>query len=1094
MSKEGMRVGTQSARARRYIEAGFPCHQVGAETQRERDTGLAPPTHRLHVWWARRPLTPSRAAILASLLPDDTDPDWFLRQLGIEKVQALVNGEPWTLVEDIVNRIESDGRGAEWLSVDESILGALRKEDDRRAKNREIIHVLYSSDPSFQTHPVVQRWKSESRILPQPWPRPGDRLEVRRVAADPAHVNERIAFRERDTVRAILNDEFRWDVEDLYGYRRAFERAPANEPVSVVVLDPTAGGGSIPFEALRLGLSVVCNEINPVATVVLHATLEYPLLHGPGLIEDISLWGHELLERFGARTTSLYPYRSHLPVAEQALLRERLRKCPEVFCEFNFGDSLDYLYCRAVTCPHCEGEAPLLNTCWLSKENDKWAVRIVPDGQKHGGKVRFETHRVLGGRGPNGEDPDFATVNKGVGRCIHCGQAIDEAEIKAQARGESRYGKWKDRLYCVAAVRLQPKLDKNGLPRRYKSGQHAGEIITEKVRFFRPPNEADLKALSEAERMLEEHWSEWDRQGLIPTESLPIGYNTAQPLSFGMKRWCDMFTPRQLLGHVIAVEELSRLKPQIIEELGQERGRAVVTYLQFVLDKCLDYNSKQTRWEYTRSIVKGTFGRHDFWPKWIFGEMVLSGPSSGLAWALSQVVDAYKGIAELLQPVYERLAGKQPPVRILFGTAAKLEIPDASVDLICIDPPYYNNVQYAELSDYFYVWQRRTLADLYPTFYLTRLTNKLDEATANPVRHGSRLQATKEYERLMREIFTECRRVLKPDGIMTLMFTHKTQEAWETLTRSLIESGWAITSSMPVESESSESMHLKEKASAKSSVFISCRKQDMQAGAAAVWRGVGGTGVASHVREAVRMGLKQMEHLKLNPVDEMVASYGKALQVLAENWPVLDGDERVSPRRAMSEAAAVVAEYQVIRVTEGRLKVSDLKSEAAMALIAFSVFGLGEFAYDEALNMARALNVKLETKAGGPVATDGVVGITQEVRVSRSSRKPTLDRDRALTGYHAPFIARSSKMRLARPEERSSQRLEQPQTEWDMLCGLIVAYDKGDLPVAKAYLERQAGTRAKVVIDLLRVWAEKVGEESLSNRARALLFDLEHVK
>ena len=99
----------------RLIEAGFPCHQVGAETRRERDTGKAPPTHRLHVWWARRPLTPSRAAVLGSLLPAGADPDWFLRHLGIEKVQALVNGEPWTLTGSLLERIVTDESGKEWL-------------------------------------------------------------------------------------------------------------------------------------------------------------------------------------------------------------------------------------------------------------------------------------------------------------------------------------------------------------------------------------------------------------------------------------------------------------------------------------------------------------------------------------------------------------------------------------------------------------------------------------------------------------------------------------------------------------------------------------------------------------------------------------------------------------------------------------------------------------------------------------------------------------------------------------------------------------------------------------------------------------------
>ncbi len=301
-----------------------------------------------------------------------------------------------------------------------------------------------------------------------------------------------------------------------------------------------------------------------------------------------------------------------------------------------------------------------------------------------------------------------------------------------------------------------------------------------------------------------------------------------------MPRWCDLFTPRQLLGHLYLIAGLNRLKPQILAELGAERGRAVVTYLQFAIDKGLDYNSRQTRWIPQRGIVSGTFGRHDFSLKWTFGEMIFTGPNSGAAWGLHQVLDAYRGIAELAAPVHRRYTASAKtgsrhegrgarktsnldprtsnldprssilPVRILHGTAAHMpSVPENSVDLVCMDPPYYDNVQYGELSDYFYVWQKRTLKDLYPEIFSRRLVNKTDEAVANPARDGGRMQAHAAYERLMEEIFTECRRVLKDTGMMTLMFTHKSQAAWEALTQSLIEAGWIITASFPVESEGS---------------------------------------------------------------------------------------------------------------------------------------------------------------------------------------------------------------------------------------------------------------------------------------------------
>ncbi|MCD6307163.1 MAG: DUF1156 domain-containing protein, partial [Deltaproteobacteria bacterium] len=680
-------------------------------------------------------------------------------------------------------------------------------------------------------------------------------------------------------------------------------------------------------------------------------------------------------------------------------------------------------------------------------------------------------------------DPNLATVTRGVGACLHCKQAVDADEIKAQARGESPTGKWKDRLYCVVAVRHQPKLDKKGNPQRYSSGEKVGQIKTEKVRFFRPPNQQDLDALDEAEKRLRENWERWDAAGLIPTETIPLAHKTKEPLRVGMTRWCDMFTPRQLLGHVTLIEELNRLKPEIMAELGEEKGKAVVTYLQFAIDKGLDYNSRQTRWEYTRGIVKGTFGRHDYSLKWTFGEMIFIGPNSGASWGLSQILDAYKGMAELTSKnTYEKCY-----TLITNNTAAHMpRIQDRSVDVICMDPPYYNNVQYAELSDYFYVWQKRTLKDLYPGYFTRRLTNKEEEAVANPDRDGGAAGAKSNYERRMSDIFQECRRVIKDEGIMTVMFTHKSQDAWEALTRSLIENGWKITASIPVESETQQSTHTKDRASAISSVFLSCRKRDTSAKEPALWVSFGGSGVQSKIREAVIEGLAEFKALRLNPVDEMVASYGRALKVLSEQWPVLDGDEEVGPLRAMTEASRVVAENHIQRITHGRLKVDDLSPEGAMALTLLGIYGLAGISFDEALNLSRSLSIRLENKTGGYKAEGPFIGINTESSSGKQSRKARAED----IGFHAPLVRKGSRLRLVRPEERIGKRLENPQTEWDLLQGLIMAYRQGDIPVARGYLSRHAAQREDLVLDLLQVWASEADEEALQKEARAMMFGL----
>lgn len=1076
---------------RRLIEAGFPCHQVGAETQRERGASSAlPPLYFLHVWWARRPLTPSRAAVLASLLPADTDPENFVRQLGIERVQALVGYVPWTLTGKLLERVKRRG-GKEVLPVDAVVLRALEMEQERRQHNRSHIARLQAAHPDLHADPVLTRWQEESHHLPIPWPEVGSYLPIQRTVGDPAHVNERIDFAKSPTVKTVLGGELRWSAEDLYAYQRAFANPVPYRSSPLTILDPTAGGGSIPFEALRLGYRAIANDLNPVASVILHATLDYPARYGLDLLSDIERWGERLLDRVEAEMATVSPF-SLIPDDEQQALQRHLSRCPRLIEDYaTEHDHTGLIYCRLVTCPHCGGEAPLLNTFWLSKEaGDPWGVRVVPES----GKVRFVTYRIKHGRGPHGEDPNGATVNRGTGQCLHCQQAIDGDEIKRQARAAAKHPTpmadcpegWQDRLYAVVAVRLEPKLDAHGQPQRYTSGARKGEIKTTKIRYFRSPNRRDLDALAEAQRRLAAKWDEWDAAGLIPTERFPEG-NDMRPVVYGMPRWCDLFTPRQLLGHLTLIETLNRLKPKIIAELGPDRGRAVVTYLQFAIDKGLDYNSRQTLWHAARGVIAHVFTRHDFSLKWTFGEMIFSGPNSGASWGLSQVVDAYRGLAELMAPVHVGTGGT-PPLTILNGTGAYLpQVAEGSVDLVCMDPPYYNNVQYAELSDFFYVWQRRTLRDLYPALFGRRLTDKEAEAVANPARDGTAKASKAQYERLMGELFRECRRTLKDEGLFTLMFTHKTQDAWETLTRSLIDAGWVIAACFPVESEQLEGAHQKDKASAVSSIFITCRKRPSRADEVAIWESAfGQVGVRHQIENAVREGLADFAPLRLNPVDEMVASYGKALQVLSAHWPVQEGDALVSPVKAMNEASRVVSQNRVSQITQGKVRVEDLDSETAMALTLFGIWELSEVAYDDILNLSRSLGIGLEGKPAGYRVQDRVIGINQ----AAGKRGRSTSRRAGSDGYYAPLVRDGSKLRLALPEERQGVRLDDPQTDWDRLQGLIAAYREGDIPVARAYLQTKAADRAERILDLLGVWAAEARDPDLKKQARAALYGL----
>lgn len=1037
---------------KRLIEGKFPCGQVGAETQRERGASSAlPPLYFLHVWWARRPLTPSRAAVLGSILPADVNPDDFLRNLGIVKKQVVINSRRWTLVGKNLELIRNDGYG-EYIPYSEKFDTALAKENERRKAVREALGKLCQADPVYRTSPLIERWLDENKHLSEDELFGKTSFKVETVVADPVEVNNRIDVAASSSVKEILRHEIKIDPEDLYGYGRAYQ-SPINAKYNdFTVLDCTAGGGSIPFEALRLGCNVIANDLNSVASAIEKATLEYPAVYGKKLIEHISKYG--------------------------SLLESTVNKKLENYYHFEDGeiDIQGLLYHRTVTCPHCGERAPLLNAYALQKKADGWMVIPRIDGVKGHRKVHFEPVRLVKGKGPHGENPEEGSVKRGVGTCLHCGQIIDSEEIKRQAQGVSEYGVWSDDLYCIVAKRLVPKLDKQGEPMIIKTGPLKGQVKMAEELYFREPVDADFAALERAEQALKDNWERWEDMNLIPTERVPEG-NDARPQMYGSYRWCDMFTPRQLLAHLTGMETLQELIPKLEQELGEEKGHAVAHYLQYMLDKGIDYNSRQTRWHYSRGVAIGTFGRHDFSLKWSFTEMIYSGINSGLVWGKNQVLDAYTGLCELL------CDDRNTNIKIINGSASSLDLKSNSVDVICLDPPYYNNVQYAELSDYFYVWQKRTFRDIYPDWFSRRLTNKDDEAVANPVRDGSAKEANRVYEERMSEIFAECRRVIKDDGIMTMMFTHKTQEAWETLTKALIVNGWIITAAFPVDSESSASLHQKDMAAAASSIFIACRKRSLEDKPAAIWKGFGNSGVLPKLRKAVRDSLKEFEPLHLNPVDEMVASYGSALKVLSENWPVMDGDQQVTPIAAMREASTVVAQYQLTRLTSGRLSVEDVNAEAGIALTLFGIYGMSIFSYDDALSLSRSLNISLVNKTAGYVVDNQSLGINDE-RTAKTSRNEEFE------GYFAPVVRKTNKLRLAMPEERAKKRLEEPQTEWDVMQGLIMAYREGEAPLAHAYLEKHAQGHEDKVIGVLKVWADGCGSEELKKEAQRILFNL----
>jgi putative DNA methylase len=813
-------------KSRRLIEDWLPIAALSEESVRERRSMTSlPPTYYLHVWFARRPLVASRAAILASILDSTADRATFLHDLGI-------HGDP---VAAKARMAAANARGV-------------------------------------------------------------------RLEAEP------------------------------YGYRRAFQHLPSRVESLAEILDPTAGGGSIPFEAARLGVKTIANDLNPVAALLLKSTVELPVRFGAALLERYRVLAEEFVKRATPHFADVFP-----------------REVPNVV-------TVDgYLWARTITCPYCGGLVPLSPNWKLDSSGH--GVRLIPDGPR----IRFEIVTRESDHSPG-------TVKDGDGSCPfpQCRRTINGDEIKSQAQA----GKMGHQLYCVVYKE-----------ERIKGYTKTGKPKTEKVRGFRAPRpEDDVTEL--LQRKLEEKMALWQARNIVPYEEIDAlsNYDRGHRL-YGINHWAKMFTGRQIYGHCVAVEVFQNMLATCV---GNELDRAAMTYIAIAIDKMVDYNSVGLSWHSKREVLEHTLRMHNFSYKWSFAEMAPAITGLGYDWVTNQVGKCLGELIELLgQSSEEKLQFQaprpKPAVRITCESADSLSIPDASVDCVVMDPPYYDNVMYAELSDFFYVWLKRTAGLIYPELFTNHLTDKDREAVANAAKFagqkgGAKNLAGRDYQRRMAAIFKEQRRVLKPDGIMTVMFTHKAAGAWDALATGLIEAGFTITASWPVNTEAEGSLHIREKSAARSTIFLVCRVRDARPENEdpRYWEETEPT-----VRAAVRTKVKEFQEAGIGGIDLYLASFGPALQVFTEAWPLTRGTARPQPARkqkdlfeefdpyavrpedALEAARREVKQWRMEQLASVKRQ-SHLDPLTEWYILAWDAFRAPRFPADEALKLARVVGLDFD--------------------------------------------------------------------------------------------------------------------------------------
>ncbi|MGC9400240.1 MAG: DUF1156 domain-containing protein [Anaerolineae bacterium] len=612
------------------------------------------------------------------------------------------------------------------------------------------------------------------------------------------------------------------------------------------VLDPFAGGGSIPLEALRLGCETYASDYNPVAVFIEKATLEWPQkfgvevksadLRGLAQIEDgqeksveqtsflaseetvnllaylVEKWANVILEEARAEIGHFYPHEDADDLVGARELKEEEGWIP-----------VGYLWARTIPCqnPACNAEIPLVKQFWLAKKKGKRIAyrpvvstdsRRLTQIEEGAGEptpsVEFELLEDAEAIEAAGFDPNEGTVSRANARCPVCGQVTKAADVRRLAR-EGQMGQ---RMVAVIF--------------------HHPDQFGKRYRLATPEDEA---IYAEAKAALEENLADWPYlESPLPEEEMVKNARYMLPTNYGMTQWKELFNPRQQLALVTFLEKIKGVYERVRADCADigarigadERGwdtdalaEAVVGYLAVILNRIVDKNATLVTWNVYGEKIEHVFGRQALPLIWDYVELnPLSGVNgdwiSNLEWVLRYIETnlAVVGVDSTAQK----------------SSATSLPFPDDHLDAILTDPPYYDNVPYAALSDFFYVWLKRSVGDLFPELFATPTVPKTGEAIMEPTRHDNKKEAKAFFERLLSDSFCEMHRVLRPGGVAVIVYAHKTTAGWETMLSALVEAGLVVTGSWPMHTEMKARLRARASAALASSIYMVCRKVERE--------------------------------------------------------------------------------------------------------------------------------------------------------------------------------------------------------------------------------------------------------------------------
>ncbi|MCD9153322.1 DUF1156 domain-containing protein [Aeromicrobium duanguangcaii] len=754
---------------------------------------------------------------------------------------------------------------------------------------------------------------------------------------------------ERERLHGIIRRLVKWEnINNETLLREAHEeilKSTGGKPPAI--LDPFAGGGTIPLEAQRLGLEAHASDLNPVAVLINKALIEIPpkfagrapvfpgaaetkLGNWPratGLAEDVRRYGAWMREQAEERIGDLYP--------DATVVDEKTGKKTK-------ATTIAWIWARTVTCPNpaCGIEMPLVRSWWLGKKKGKEAYvvpTVVDDPDSPSGRRVEFTIGHDKAKGPT-KTTDGTVSGRAGGVCVACGSPATSDYIKGEGVAE-RMGA---ALMAVVAEGSRRRIYVS------PTDQHREAAVVD-----RPPGSPNQK-LGHDPRNL---WTP----------------------AYGLTKFSDLFTNRQLVALTTFSDLVSEAREKVLQDAvasgltagarladggdgAEAYADAVATYLAMGVSRTTDLNNSLVTWSNSRDQARNLFARQAIPMAWDFVEV------SPFARAAGDLSIATETQAEAID--------KLPATPV--GEASQLDAAsrDYSTVVVATDPPYYDNIGYSDLSDFFYVWLRRSLRDVHPVLFASMLVPKAEELVANPYRHGGRKGAEMFFETGFEHVFARAREGASEEYPLTVFYAFKQSEleaegvtstGWATILEGMIREGWAITATWPVRSERSGRMISVGTNALASSIVLVLRPRHETAGQTTR------RGFLAALRRELPDALEKLRQGAIAPVDLTQATIGPGMAVFSSFTRVVENDGT-----DMSVKAALRLINQALDevLAEGE---GDLDADTRFCLKWYEQYGWSKGPFGDADLLARSYDTSVRGVADSGVLTQGE-GIVQLVR------------------------------------------------------------------------------------------------------------------